>query len=105
MSWQEQINQNWAKLGRLLNGVLSTETTWDPAATAATQGAEVTTTVTVTGATPGDAVQASHPGIVGLAAIIVGQVTAADTVTVRVINTTAVAVNVPSGILRVTVFK
>jgi hypothetical protein len=85
---------------------LTATATWDPAATAATQGAEVSTTVTVTGAAVGDIVKVAHTAFLGAqAAILVGCVSAADTVKVRLINTTAVAVDLATGTLRVVVEK
>lgn len=88
-----------------LYGWLVGSATWDPAATAATQGAEVSTTVTVTGAAVGDPVIVSHSAFSGLAAVLVGQVTSTNTVTVRLINTTAVAVDLATGTLTATVIK
>lgn len=87
--------------GRVLRGTA----TWDPAATAATQGAEVSTTVAVAGAVVGDPVVVSHSALGVLAAILHGHVTAPGVVTVRLINTTAVAVNLPTGTLTVFVHK
>ena len=85
---------------------LSGTKTWDPAATAATQGAKVSTTVTVTGAAVGDTVVVAHTAhIGGQAAILQGYVSAADTVTVDLINTTAAAVDLATGTLRVDVWK
>lgn len=84
---------------------LTATATWDPAATAATQGAVVSTTVAVPGALVGDACSVSHTALGALAAIIVAHVTAPDVVTVRLINTTAVAVDLPTGTLRVEVFR
>lgn len=78
--------------------------TWDPAATAATQGAEVSTTVNVTGAAVGDSVAVGHTSALG-AAFLAAAVTSAGVVTVRLINTTAVAVDLATGTLSVVVFK
>jgi hypothetical protein len=80
--------------------------THDFAATAATQGASVTTTVTVTGAVTGDPVVVSHTAFDGSqAAVLWGAVSAADTVTVRLTNTTAAAVDLASGTLKAVVIK
>jgi hypothetical protein len=84
---------------------LTASATWDPAATAATQGAEVSTTVAVPGAQVGDACAVSHTALGALAATLHAHVTSADVVTVRLINTTAVAVNLPTGTLKVEVFR
>jgi hypothetical protein len=85
---------------------LTGSATWNPAATAATQGARVSTTVTVTGAVAGDTCQASHTAFDGSqAAFLDAHVTAADTVTVYLINTTAVAVDMATGTVKVVVWK
>lgn len=78
---------------------------WNPAATAATQGAEVSTTIPVPGASPGDPVAVSHDQLGVLAATLHGRVSAAGVVTVRLVNTTAVAVDLPSGTLNVAVIS
>jgi hypothetical protein len=109
MSWQElvrtQIKGNTDKLTGI-NKTLTASSTWDPPATAATQGAEVSTTIAVPGAVVGDPVIGGHSGFDGsLAAEIEFAVSAADTVKARIINTTAVSVNVPTGTLKVTVIK
>jgi hypothetical protein len=80
--------------------------TWDPAATAATQGAVVTTTVAVTGAAVGDPVSVSHTSFTNAqAAVLEAHVSSADTVSVKLVNTTAVAVDLTTGTLKVVVFK
>jgi hypothetical protein len=95
-----------AQLAKLRNAILQASATWDPAATAATQGAEVSTTIAVPGAAVGDTVLVGHTGFLGaVAAELEASVSAADTVKVRIINTTAAAVDVPTGTLRVTVIK
>jgi spore coat protein U-like protein len=98
MSWQEYDNQ---RIGAL-KGVAVGSKTHDFPATAATQGAEVSTTVTVPGAAVGDIATFSLP--LG-AAVLEAAVTAANTVTVRLVNTTAVAVNLAEGTLKATVIK
>jgi hypothetical protein len=77
--------------------------TWDPASVA--DGAIASTTVTVTGAVAGDVALASHPGITVAGAILHAQVTAADTVTVTLLNKTGGALDLASGTLRVRVMK
>lgn len=110
MSWQDAERaalktQATDKLGGITK-TLTASATWDPAATAATQGAEVSTTIPVPGAVVGDPVIGGHTGFVGgVAAILAFSVSAADVVKARVVNTTAVAVDVPSGTLKVTVIK
>jgi len=92
--------------GKINARFLAGSKTWDPAATAATQGALVSDTVTVTGAVAGDTCLASHTAFDGsLAAVLDAHVSAADTVTVKLINTTATAVNLATGTLKVLVFK
>lgn len=86
------------------DAILHATKAWDPPATAATQGAEVNTTIPVANAAVGDRVACSHTSALG-AALLFGQVTAAGVVTVRLINTTAVAVDVATGTLAVTVLK
>lgn len=85
---------------------LTNTKTWAPAATAASQGAKVTTTISVPGAVVGDTVVASHTQHIGAqAATLHAYVSAADTVTVDFINTGATAVTLASGTLKVRVFK
>lgn len=79
--------------------------TFDWPATSATQGAEQTTTVNVAGAVVGDAVIATHSTLTTQAAILQAYVSAAGVVTVRLINTTAAAVDLASGTLRVAVLR
>jgi spore coat protein U-like protein len=100
MSWQEYDNQ---RIGAL-KGVAVGSKTHDFPATAATQGAEVSTTVTVPGAAVGDIAIATFSLPLG-AAVLEAAVTAANTVTVRLVNTTAVAVNLAEGTLKATVIK
>jgi spore coat protein U-like protein len=105
MAWQEYVRQQIARLDNLRDALRATAV-WDPPATAATQGAQVTTTVTVPGAAVGDMVVVSHSSMAaGSAVAIDGIVTAANTVTVRLINETAAAVDLASGTLKVLVFK
>jgi hypothetical protein len=77
------------------------EAGWDPPAIAA--GGTATINVTVNGARPGDFVQASFT----LATVLpfIAQVGASDTVTVRVWNPTAAAVDLNPGTVRVRVVK
>jgi hypothetical protein len=89
MSWQEYDNQ---RIGAL-KGVAVGSKTHDFAATAATPGAAV-----------GDIAIATFSLPLG-AAVLEAAVTAANTVTVRLINTTAVAVNLAEGTLKATVIK
>lgn len=99
------IRQQFNRL-KGLGKVLTATATWDPAATAATQGAEVSTTIAVAGAAVGDGVVVSHSAFLeGQAAILRASVSAPGVVTVRLINTTAVAVNLATGTLKVWVLS
>jgi hypothetical protein len=92
--------------GKVTARYLTNTATWDPAATAATQGASVSTTVTVTGAAVGDVAMAGHTAFTGAqAAALEANVSATDTVTVRLVNTTAAAVDLATGTLKVVVIK
>lgn len=76
--------------------------TWDPVSLAS--GASTTTTVTVTGAVVGDTVEdATHSQLSTIDARLIARVTAANTVTVKLINDGAGALDVASGTLRVVV--
>lgn len=105
MSFQLKVSNALKKVAGLGTSLRATQA-WDPAATAATQGAEVSTTVAVPGAAIGDVVLVSHSGIVASDAVtIAGKVTAPDVVTVEITNTTAAAVNVATGTIKVIVLK
>lgn len=108
MSWQdyERGERDRAIEALGLGEVLSATQTWDPAATAATQGAEATVNVPVAGAAVGDPVLVSHDQFdTEVDAQLIGQVDQAGRVLVRLVNTKALAVNLPSGTLKVLVFK
>lgn len=83
--------------------VLSATTTWDPADIAT--GAVTTTTVTVTGAAVGDPVFVGLTTLTTEDALLVGKVSAADTVEVVLLNHTGANMNLASGTLRAVVFK
>lgn len=84
------------------NVVLTGSTTWDPIDLA--PGAATSTTVTVTNASVGDFALASHQLSFG-GLLVWAEVTASNTVTVRLYNQTAGNINVGSGTLRAMVFK
>lgn len=73
--------------------------TWDPASVA--DGAQTSTTVTVTGAALGDTVTCAFSQAVPAGCILSAQVTATDTVTVTLVNHSGGAVDLASGTLRV----
>ena len=82
---------------------LSATVTYDPANLV--DGATTTTTMTVTGAVVGDTVTVGLSSITSAGWQISGFVTAADTVTVAITNHTGRAVDLPSGTLRVDVWR
>jgi hypothetical protein len=83
---------------------LSGTATWDPASTAV--GAMTSTTVTVTGAVIGDTVAVGFSRAVPAGALLVGAVTAADTVTVTLLNFSASnPLDLASGTLRADVWQ
>ncbi|MEV8638100.1 hypothetical protein AB0395_41255 [Streptosporangium sp. NPDC051023] len=67
-------------------------------------GAVGTLTVTVTGAATGDFVIVAPPGNLNTGLVVCGFVSAADTVTIRVLNGTAGAIDPASSTWKVTVF-
>lgn len=105
MAWQEDLNQKIAALqsrqtpGKVLTGTK----TWDPASVA--QNTEQSTTITVAGAAVGDPVTVGFTQVVGANAVLYAEVTAADTVTVRLRNFAATGLDLASGTLKVTVQK
>ncbi len=84
----------YATSGKRLTG----SNTWDPASTA--DGAMTSTTVTVTGATVGMPADVGFSVAVPAGAILSGNVTAADTVTVTLFNKTGGVLDLASGTLR-----
>lgn len=81
--------------------------TWDPGSMAAGTAALTKTskTVTVTGAAVGDPVFAGFSKALTSGTTLSAWVSAADTVTVEMINTTNAVINLSSGTLSVIVFK
>ena len=77
--------------------------TWDPASLAA--GADLSQTLTVQGAAVGDVVGVGFSQPVPAGVLLVGAVTAPNTVTVTLLNETAAAVDLASGTLRAIVTK
>lgn len=95
----------WKEFGftlQLLKHLTGTAT-WDPASIA--DSAFTSTTVTVTGAVVGDTVNVGFSNAVPAGALLVGAVTAANTVTVTLFNKTGGAVDLASGTLRVDVWQ
>lgn len=83
---------------------LSASKTWDPGSLA--NGAQTSTTVTVTGAVAGDMVLASLTTLDGTYKLILSAyVSAADTVTVLLANSSGGTLDCPSGTLKVLVFQ
>jgi len=83
-------------------GWLSASATWDPPSVA--NGASTATTISVPSAALGDTVNASFSVALGGLALV-AQVSATDTVEVRLINNSGGAVDLASGTVRVQVFK
>lgn len=83
---------------------LSGSKTWDPASVAA-GGTSATTTVTVTGAAVGDEADAEFSQVLPDRCYLTADVTAADTVTVSLVNYTGSAVDLRSGTLTARVEK
>lgn len=108
MSWQElvrtQIKGNTDKLAGVQK-LLSATAVWDPPATGAVVGASVSTTVSVPGAVVGDVAHAGFSVALPANGILQASVTAADTVTVKLITLTAAAIDLASGTLKVVVTK
>lgn len=95
---QTEGDARYVQLGNVLNA----SKTWDPASLAT--GTQTTTTVTATGAVLGDYAMASFSlSTAGL--ILRADVTAADTVTVVLLNMTGGTVDLASGTLKVRVWK
>lgn len=92
-------NTGWANIPTGRTG----STTWDPASVA--DGAMTSTTVTVTGAAVGDVVAVGFSVAVPAGALLVGSVTATNTVTVTLFNKTGGALDLGSGTLKATVLK
>jgi hypothetical protein len=86
------------------NVIVYTDTAFDPANAATGSGTFASTDVTVTGAALGDVVLASF-SVDTVDSAIVAAVTAANTVTVTVLNNTAGAVNLAAGTLRLYVLQ
>jgi hypothetical protein len=89
--------------GAGIKRVLSATATWDP--TSLADGASGATVVGVTGAAVGDPVFVGFSSLTAGNWQISGTVSSADNVTVSLFNKTGGTVDLPSGTLRVTVFK
>jgi len=86
------------------NVIVYSDNAFDPANAATGSGTFSATDVTVTGAALGDVVLASF-NLDATDAVVTAAVTAANTVTVVVLNNTAGAVNLGAGILRLYVLQ
>lgn len=91
-----------SKILSVLRRTLTNTKTWDPASIA--DGDNATTTVTVQGAELGDHAEASFSLSLALLQLT-AYVSAANTVTVVLSNTTGGAIDLASGTLRATVRK
>lgn len=83
---------------------LSATATYDPA-NMATDGSVTSTTITVTGAVAGDTCLASHSAIGANNVLVSAHVSAANTVTVVLMNKTGGALDIASGTLRADVWQ
>lgn len=93
----------WVAQPAGLNFIQSASVTWNPA-NLANNGTPETTTVTVTGAIVGDFVDLSFSQDLK-GCILMGRVTAADTVTAYLVNATGSAQDVANGTLRALVWR
>lgn len=89
--------------GTAITRHLSATTTWDPPSVAA--GGVASTTVTVTNARVGNTVSVGFDVAVPAGALLVGAVTANDTVTVSLFNATGAPLDLGSGTLRADVWQ
>lgn len=89
--------------GSWIKGHLSATATWDPASVAT--GAMTSTTVTVTGAALGDTVAVGFTQAVPAGCLLVGAVTAINTVTVTLLNQSGATQDLASGTLRADCWK
>lgn len=89
--------------GTVIKKHLSGTTTWDPANIV--NGGITSTTVTVTGAAIGDTVSVGFSVAVPAGALLVGAVTATNTVTVTLFNQTGSSLDLASGTLRADVWQ
>ena len=93
----------WDGLSYRSIGRLSGSVTWDPPSVGS--GSQTSTTVTVTGAAVGDPVSVGFSTAVPAGALLVGSVTATNTVTVTLLNSVGSPVDLASGTLTAVVFK
>lgn len=89
--------------GATITKHLSATVSWNPASVA--DGATASTVVTVTGAAPGNTVAVGFNVAVPAGALLVGAVTAPDTVTVTLLNKTGAALDLGTGTLRADVWQ
>jgi hypothetical protein len=89
--------------GAPLKQLLSAATAWNPPALAS--GAVTATTLTVPGAAVGNPVIVGLYPAVPVGVFAVANVTAADTVTVTLVNLSSVAYDHPAGSVRAAVFQ
>lgn len=86
------------------NVIVYTDTAFNPANAATGSGTFSSTDVTVTGAALNDVVLVSF-GVDSVDTVVTGQVTAANTVTITVLNNTAGAVDLAAGKLIIYVLQ
>ena len=104
--WGTTMNANLDALDEdiynLTGTTVSGTKTWDPGSVA--DGALTSTVLTVTGAVVGDPVAVGFSTAVPAGALLVGAVTAADSVTVTLLNKTGGALDLTSGTLKAIVW-
>lgn len=98
-----EANITFATKAEVFGGFLNASTTWNPASCA--NGAQVSTTVTVSGAVVSDVVLRTSANIALGGLRLWGEVTAADTVTLYLANATGATVDLGSGTFYVRVQK
>lgn len=101
-----KVNANFDELyaGQALRlRFLTGNASWDPGSV--NSGAVASTTVTVTGAAIGNTAIASFTVALPAGVMMLAAVTAANTVTVTLLNQSGTAVNLDTGTLRVDVFR
>ena len=103
--WATTMNENLDAIDAELNRVshLSGTKAWNPASV--NDGAMTSTTLTVTGACIGDPVAVGFANAVPAGALLVGSVTAANTVTATLFNKTGGALDLASGTLKAIVWS
>lgn len=107
------INANATRLGNLGSeeyiqrhiSVLSGSIVWTPSTSSIPPGTMVGTTVTVNGSQVGDTIAVAVTDALPVGAILSGSVTASDTIGITLLNASTSPIQVPTGKLRIDVWK